>query len=81
LITNVLGAHTANPITGDFSFGASGFWIEGGNISYPVRGAAISGNMLLLFSNVEVVGSDMRFLGNIGAPGLIISEMEISGVD
>ena len=81
LITNVLGAHTANPITGDFSFGASGFWIEGGNISYPVRGAAVSGNMLLLFSNVEVVGSDMRFLGNIGAPGLIISEMEISGVD
>lgn len=81
LLTNVLGAHTANPITGDFSFGASGFWIEGGKISYPVRGAAISGNMLLLFSKVEVVGSDMRFLGSIGAPGLIISEMEISGAD
>src|SRR3989338_3982226 len=71
LLTNILGAHTANPITGDFSFGASGFWIEGGNISYPVRGAAVSGNMLLLFSKVEVVGSDVRFLGNIGAPGLI----------
>jgi len=81
LLTNILGAHTANPITGDFSFGASGFWIEGGNISYPVRGAAISGNMLLLFSKVEAVGSDVRFLGNIGAPGLIIGEMEISGVD
>lgn len=81
LLTNILGAHTANPITGDFSFGASGFWIEGGNISYPVRGAAVSGNMLLLFSKVEVVGSDVRFLGNIGAPGLIIGGMEISGVD
>lgn len=80
LLTNILGAHTANPITGDFSFGASGFLIEGGKISYPVRGAAISGNMLHIFSNVEAAGSDMRFLGSIGAPSLVISEMEISGV-
>lgn len=79
LLTNVLGAHTVNPITGDFSFGASGFWIEDGNISYPVRGAAVSGNMLELFSKVEIIGSDMRFLGGVGAPSLIISDMEISG--
>ncbi|MBI5875890.1 MAG: hypothetical protein HZB81_08655 [Deltaproteobacteria bacterium] len=81
LITNILGAHTANPITGDFSFGAAGLWIEGGKVSYPVRGAAISGNMLELFSKVEVVGSDMRFLGSIGAPSLLIGEMEVSGAD
>ncbi|MBI3398531.1 MAG: TldD/PmbA family protein, partial [Deltaproteobacteria bacterium] len=79
LITNILGAHTANPITGDFSFGAAGLWIEGGKVVYPVRGAAISGNMLELFSKVDAVGSDLRFLGSIGTPSLFISEMEISG--
>lgn len=81
LITNILGAHTANPITGDFSFGASGLWVEGSNIAYPVRGAAISGNMLELFSKIDVVGSDSRFLGSVGAPSVLISEMEISGAN
>ncbi|MBI5047463.1 MAG: TldD/PmbA family protein [Deltaproteobacteria bacterium] len=79
LLTNVLGAHTANPITGDFSFGADGLWVEGGRISHPVRGTAISGNMLELFSKIEIVGADLRFIGGVGAPSLLISEMEISG--
>lgn len=81
LITNILGAHTANPITGDFSFGASGLWVEDNKIAYPVRGAAISGNMLELFSKVDVVGSDLRFLGSVGASSVLISEMEISGAN
>ena len=80
-ITNILGANTANPITGDFSFGATGLWVEGGKISYPVRGAAITGNILRLFSNVEFAGRDLRFIGRVGAPSLLISEMEISGVN
>ena len=79
LITNILGAHTANPITGDFSFGVSGFWIEGGMVSHPVRGAAIAGNMLKLFEKADVVGSDLRFIGNIGTPSLLVSGMEVSG--
>ncbi|MBI5327499.1 MAG: TldD/PmbA family protein [Deltaproteobacteria bacterium] len=81
LLTNILGAHTANPITGDFSFGADGLWIEGGKVSHPVRGAAISGNILELFSKVDVVGADLKFLGRVGAPSLLIGEMEISGTD
>jgi len=81
LITNILGAHTANPITGDFSFGASGLWVEDNKIAYPVRGAAIAGNMLELFSKIDVVGSDLRFLGSVGASSVLISEMEISGAN
>ena len=80
LITNLLGVHTANPITGEFSFGADGLWVEGGEVSHAIRGAAISGNMLELFSKVDAVGEDLRFLGRVGAPSLLISEMEISGM-
>ena len=80
LITNLLGVHTANPITGEFSFGADGLWIENGKVSHAIRGAAISGNMLELFSKIDAVGEDLRFLGKVGAPSLLISEMEISGM-
>ena len=80
LITNLLGVHTANPITGEFSFGADGLWIENGKVSHAIRGAAISGNMLELFSKIDAVGEDLRFLGKVGAPSLFIREMEISGM-
>jgi PmbA protein len=46
-----------------------------------VRGTAISGNMLELFSKIETVGADLRFIGRVGAPSLLISEMEISGAN
>lgn len=78
-ITELMGVHTINPVTGDFSLGASGMWIEGGELQYPVRGLAVSGNLLRLFGTVEAVGSDMRFLGPIGAPSILINELEASG--
>jgi len=78
-ITELLGVHTINPVTGDFSLGASGVWIEGGRLSYPVRGLAIAGNLLGLFGKVIASASDMRFLGSIGAPSILINELEASG--
>ncbi|MDO8426295.1 MAG: TldD/PmbA family protein [Deltaproteobacteria bacterium] len=78
-ITEVLGVHTINPVSGDFSLGASGFWVEGGRAEYPVRGMAISGNLLDLFSKVDGCASDIRFIGSIGAPSLLINEIEASG--
>ncbi|MBI5493314.1 MAG: TldD/PmbA family protein [Deltaproteobacteria bacterium] len=78
-ITEVLGVHTINPVSGDFSLGASGFWVEGGGAEYPVRGMAISGNLLDLFSKVDGCASDIRFIGSIGAPSLLINEIEASG--
>ncbi len=78
-ITELLGAHTVNSVTGEFSLGAAGLWIEGGKPAYPVRGMAIAGNLLGLFSMVSAVGSDMRFIGSIGAPSLLVDEIEASG--
>lgn len=78
-ITELMGVHTIDPVSGEFSVGASGLWIEGGKVAYPVRGMAISGTLLDVFSKVEVIGSDMRFLGSVGAPSLLIGEINASG--
>lgn len=79
LITEVMGMHTANPISGDFSVGAAGFLVENGEIVHPVKGIAISGNILDLFRNVEAVGDDIRFFGAVGAPSLRISALDVCG--
>lgn len=78
LITDAMGIHTANPISGDFSVGISGLWIENGETVYPVKEAVISGNILDLFNRVEDIGSNLRFYGNMGSPSLLIGEMDIS---
>lgn len=79
LVTEIMGAHTANPISGDFSVGATGFWIENGNKAYPVREITIAGNILDLMKNVDAVGSDLRFSGRIGSPSLRVKELSIGG--
>jgi len=79
LIKEVMGLHTIDPVSGEFSLGASGLWVEGGTPVYPVRGIAIAGSLLELFSKVEEVGSDVRFIGSVGAPSLLFSEINISG--
>lgn len=78
LITEVMGVHTANPVSGDFSVGISGLWIENGKALYAVKEALISGNILELFRKVEAVGSDLTFYGGKGSPGILIGEMDIS---
>ena len=78
-ITEVMGVHTINTVSGDFSIGASGLWVEGGVAAYPVRGMAIAGNLLELFSKVAACGSNLRFIGSIGAPDILVSELEASG--
>lgn len=78
-VIETMGMHTTNPISGEFSVGASGLWIENGEIKHPVKEAVISGNILDLFKKVVMVGDDMRFYGNIGAPSLLIEAIDISG--
>jgi PmbA protein len=77
-VTDAMGVHTANPISGDFSVGVTGLWIEGGEIAFPVKEAVLSGNILELFGKIGAVGDDLRFFGNIGAPSLIICGADIS---
>ncbi|RNC69903.1 MAG: TldD/PmbA family protein [Desulfuromonadales bacterium] len=79
LITDVMGMHTANSISGDFSVGAAGFLVEEGKVTVPVKGIAIAGNILELFRSVEQVGNDLRFYGTVGAPSLRIAALAVSG--
>ncbi|WP_449240724.1 TldD/PmbA family protein [Desulfoscipio gibsoniae] len=78
-VTEVMGLHTANPISGDFSLGAGGLWIENGRPAYPVRGLAIAGNIMEMLGRVDAVGSDLQFFGGRGAPTIRVSRMSISG--
>ncbi|MBN2372435.1 TldD/PmbA family protein [bacterium] len=78
-VMEIMGAHTINPISGDFSLGASGHWIENGSRIHPVRGVTISGNMLDLFKNITGCADNLRFYGHFGSPSVFVSEMVISG--
>jgi PmbA protein len=78
-ITEVMGMHTANPISGDFSVGVSGLLIEKGQLTRPVRGMALGGNIMDLLAGVNAVGNDLKFFGSRGSPTLRISEMTLSG--
>jgi PmbA protein len=79
-ITEVMGAHTIDPVSGQFSLGASGMRIQQGKDAFPVKGVTISGTIYDLFSAVEEVGDDLRFLGRIGAPSLLVKETVVSGL-
>lgn len=79
LLTGLIGMHTANPVSGDFSVGATGFLIEDGELTTPVKGVAISGNVMDLFADIEMIGADLRFFSSVGAPSLRIGMLDISG--
>ncbi len=78
-VTSLLGLHTANPVTGDFSVGAVGFWIENGQKVHSVKGVTIAGNLHAILSKVAAVGSDLRFSHLCGAPSLLVEEVAIAG--
>ncbi|WP_236860177.1 TldD/PmbA family protein [Candidatus Formimonas warabiya] len=78
-LTEVMGMHTANPISGDFSLGAAGLLIEHGELTQPVRGIAIAGNFFDLLSAIDAVGSDLTFFIGKGSPTLRIAKMTVSG--
>ncbi len=79
-ITELIGIHTADPISGDFSVGAQGFLIEKGEITTPIKQIALSGNLKEVMNRVEKIGSDLRFCFKIGSPSLLISSMDLAGV-
>jgi len=79
LLTEVMGMHTANPISGDFSLGAAGLMIENGQITHPVKGIAIAGNLQEILRDIEAVGDDLTFFVGKGSPSLRIRAMSISG--
>lgn len=79
LVTDVLGMHTADAVTGDFSVGGIGFLVERGERARPVRGLALAGNLIDLLGRVVAVGSDVRVGGSAAAPSLLVDDLTISG--
>jgi len=78
-LTEFLGIHTADPVSGDFSVGASGIRIAGGALAGPLRGFAVSGNVLSLLEAVEAAGNDFRWFGNVGTPSLLVARIAVGG--
>ncbi|MGE5381694.1 MAG: TldD/PmbA family protein [Methylocystaceae bacterium] len=79
LVTEVMGMHTANPISGDYSLGITGIRIEKGKLSYPVRGITMAGNLVDLLRDIEAVGSDLTFFGSDGAPSIRLKAVSLGG--
>ena len=77
-VTELIG-FGVNMVTGDYSRGASGFWIENGELAYPVEEITIAGNLKQMFADIDVVGSDLEFRGRIASPTIKIREMMIAG--
>lgn len=77
-VTAMLG-RGVNPVTGDYSRGANGLWIEDGELTFPVQEVTVAGNMVELLGAIDAVGSDLEFRGSVAAPTLRLAEAAVSG--
>jgi PmbA protein len=68
-----------NHVTGDYSRGAMGLWIENGELTYPVEEITIAGNLKEIFMDIEMIGNDLELRGTIAAPTIKISRMTVAG--
>jgi PmbA protein len=80
LLEEVMGLHTVDPISGDFSLGCSGKWVDQGKPIHPVKSVAVAGNLFELFREVVGIGEDFRFVGGMGCPSLLVKRLKVSGI-
>ncbi|HVN40851.1 MAG TPA: metallopeptidase TldD-related protein [Myxococcota bacterium] len=78
LVTELIGMGF-NPVTGDYSRGAAGLWIENGEIVHPVEEVTIAGNFGQMLRDVDAVGTDLLWLGRIASPTLRVARMTVAG--
>ncbi|AFL75944.1 metalloprotease PmbA [Thiocystis violascens] len=78
MVTELMG-HGVNAVTGDYSRGASGFWVENGEIQYPVEEITIAGNLKKMFAGLVAVGNDCDFPGSTRTGSWLIDRMTIAG--
>ena len=77
-VTAMLG-HGANIVTGEYSRGANGLWIENGELAYPVQEVTVAGDLLGMMRNIDAIGNDLVFRGSVGAPTIRFAELTVSG--
>ncbi len=78
LVTELMG-QGVNGVTGDYSRGASGYWVENGTPTYPVHEITIAGNLKEMYRNIAAIGSDVDVRGGVRVGSILISEMTIAG--
>ncbi|MBV1875716.1 MAG: metalloprotease PmbA, partial [Cycloclasticus sp.] len=78
LVTELIG-QGVNTMTGDYSRGAAGFWVENGEIQFPVEEITIAGNLKDIYKSIVAVGNDVDLRGNTRTGSILISEMTIAG--
>ena len=77
-VTELIGMGV-NGVTGDYSRGAAGFWIDGGEIAYPVSEITIAGNLKDMFANLTPA-ADLEFRRGVNAPTLLVEGMTLAGL-
>ena len=80
LVTELMG-QGVKMVTGDYSRGAAGFWVENGGIQYPVEEITIAGNLKDMFKNIVAIGNDVDLRGNTRTGSILIEQMSIAGND
>ncbi|MBL8250295.1 MAG: metalloprotease PmbA, partial [Candidatus Competibacter sp.] len=77
-VTRLLG-HSVNLVTGDYSRGAAGFWVENGELAYPVDQITIAGNLDRMFKQIVAVGNDVDARSGIRCGSLLVERMTVAG--
>ena len=78
LVTELLG-QGVNYVTGDYSRGAAGYWVENGEIVHPVEEITIAGNLREMFMDIEAVGNDVLVRGSKQVGSILIGRMKVAG--
>ena len=78
VVTEMMG-QGANLLTGDYSRGAAGFWVEKGHIVHPVDGLTIAGHLPAMFQAIEAVGDDIDVRSHIAMGSLLVGRMMVAG--
>lgn len=78
-VTEFMGLHTVNPVSGEFSLGVKGTAISGGTLGRPLAGMTIAGNLKDMMKNIDMIGNDFKFYGSTGASSLVIRDVAAAG--
>ena len=77
-VTEFLG-QGVNLVTGDYSRGASGLWISGGELTFPVEEITVAGNLKQMFFNISEIGNDLEFRGSVASPTVRLDGLTVGG--
>jgi PmbA protein len=77
-VTELIGSGV-NTVTGDYSRGAVGLWVRGGELAFPVSEVTIASTLQEMLTGVAEIGSDLEFRGSVSAPTIMIGEMTVAG--